>query len=239
VPALATEWSVSDDGLTWTFALREGVTFHDGSAADRRRRPREVRARPRPRQRPRQPGLLRRRRGRHRARRRHDRLQPEPPSRSLLYNLARPDAIVFPAALAETQRSQPVGTGPFRFARYVEGSEVRLERFDGYWNPELPYLDAATFRIISDANARVAALQAGDIDLIGGAVPAEQVGVIAANPALKVASGTATAEITVAMNNSRPPSTTSGSARRSRTRSTSAPSSRAPSSASAASSAPT
>ena len=29
-PALATDWSVSDDGLTWTFELREGVTFHDG-----------------------------------------------------------------------------------------------------------------------------------------------------------------------------------------------------------------
>ena len=32
VPRLATEWSQSDDGLTWTFTLAEGVTFHDGSA---------------------------------------------------------------------------------------------------------------------------------------------------------------------------------------------------------------
>jgi peptide/nickel transport system substrate-binding protein len=46
---------------------------------------------------------------------------------------------------------------------------------------------------------------AGDIDLIGAAVPPEQVRVIEANPDLKVASGTATAEITVAMNNGRPP----------------------------------
>jgi len=205
VPALATDWSVSDDGLTWTFALRAGVRFHDGSplTVD------DVLAKF---ARARNPDSGHVNQGYYAAV--AEVAAPDAgtivftltqPSRSLLYNLARPDAIVFPAALAETQRSQPVGTGPFRFARYVEGSEVRLERFDGYWNPELPYLDGATFRIISDANARVAALQAGDIDLIGGAVPAEQVGVIAANPALKVASGTATAEITVAMNNSRPP----------------------------------
>lgn len=205
VPALATGWQVSDDGLVWTFNLREGVRFHDGSPLtvddvlakfERARDPDsghvntgyyapvvDVRA-------PDERTIV---------------FELSTPSRSLLYNLARPDAIVYPAALQATQRSQPVGTGPFRFARYVEGSEVRLERFADYWNPELPYLDAATFRIMSDANARVAALLAGDIDLIGAAVPPEQVRVLRANPALKVASGTATAEVTVAMNNGRAP----------------------------------
>jgi len=205
VPALATAWTVSGNGLTWRFTLRDGVTFHDGSpfTVD------DVLAKF---ERARNPDSGHVNQGYYAAvadvaaaDERTIVFTLTRPSRSLLYNLARPDAIIFPAALAETQRSQPVGTGPFRFARYVEGSEVRLERFDGYWNPSLPYLDAATFRIISDANARVAALQAGDIDLIGGAVPAEQVRLLAANPALKVASGTATAEITVAMNNSRPP----------------------------------
>jgi len=205
VPALATAWQVSSDGLAWTFTLREGVRFHDGSAFttddvlakfERARDPDSghvntgyyapvvnVRA-------PDARTIV---------------FELDTPSRSLLYNLARPDAIVYPRALAETQRSQPVGTGPFVFARYVEGSEVRLERFDGYWNPELPYLDGATFRIIGDANARVAALQAGDVDYVGAAIPPEQVRLLQANPALKIASGTATAEITVAMNNARAP----------------------------------
>ena len=205
VPALATGWQVSTDGLAWTFTLRAGVRFHDGSPLtaedvlfkfERARDPdsghvnhgyyaavADVRA-------PDAGTIV---------------FELTQPSRSLLYNLARPDAIIYPAALAETQRSQPVGTGPFRFARYVEGSEVRLERFDGYWDPELPYLDGATFRIIGDANARVAALQAGDVDLIGATVPPEQVRVLQADPALKVALGTATVEVTVAMNNSRPP----------------------------------
>lgn len=203
VPALAERWEVSADGLRWTFHLRSGVKFHDGSMLsvedvlakfERATNPESghvntgyyaavtsVSA-------PDASTIV---------------FELERPSRSLLYNLARPDGIIFPAALAETQRSQPVGTGPFRFARYVEGSEVRLEAFADYWNPALPYLDGAVFRIISDGNARTAALQAGDIDVAG--IFPEQVALINANPNLKVIDGTATAEITVAMNNSRAP----------------------------------
>jgi peptide/nickel transport system substrate-binding protein len=203
VPALAERWDVSEDGLTWTFHLRSGVKFHDGSMLsvddvlakfERATNPESghvntgyysavtsVSA-------PDASTIV---------------FDLERPSRSLLYNLARPDGIIFPAALAETQRSQPVGTGPFRFARYIEGSEVRLEAFADYWNPALPYLDGAVFRIISDGNSRTAALQAGDVDVAG--IFPEQVALIGANPNLKVIDGTATAEITVAMNNSRAP----------------------------------
>jgi peptide/nickel transport system substrate-binding protein len=203
VPALAHDWMVSEDGLTWTFHLRSGVLFHDGSPLtvddvlakfERARNPDSghvntgyyaaVTAVSAP-----DAGTIV--------------FELERPSRSLLYNLARPDGIIFPAALADTQRSQPVGTGPFRFARYIEGSEVRLERFDGYWNPELPYLDGALFRIISDANARTSALQAGDVDVAG--IFPEQVTMVSGSSNLKVIDGTATAEITVAMNNSRAP----------------------------------
>jgi peptide/nickel transport system substrate-binding protein len=205
VPALATEWTVSDDGLTWTFALREGVRFHDGSELtthdvlakfERARDPEsghvnqqyyaavdEVTA-------PDASTIT---------------FRLSRPSRSLLYNLARPDSIIYPAGSAASQGRQPIGTGPFRFVRYVEGSEVRLERFEDYWHPELPYLESVTFRIIGDPNTRLAALQAGDIDLIGAAVPPEQVQVIEAAPGLTTRTGTATTEITVALNNARPP----------------------------------
>jgi len=205
VPALATDWSVSDDGLTWTFALREGVVFHDGSpfTAD------DVLAKF---ERARDPDSGHVNQQYYAAI--TDVTVPDAqtiafalsqPNRSLLYNLARPDSIIYPAGSAGTQRSQPVGTGPFRFVRYVEGSEVRLERFDDYWNEALPYLDGVTFRIIGDPNTRLAALQAGDIDLIGAAVPPEQVQLIEATPGLTTEAGTATTEITVAMNNARAP----------------------------------
>ena len=205
VPALATTWSVSNDNLTWTFTLREDVSFHDGTpfGVD------DVLAKF---ERARDPDSGHVNQQYYAAI--EDVSAPDAstivftlsqPNRSLLYNLARPDSIIYPAGSAGTQRAQPVGTGPFRFARYVEGSEVRLERFEDYWNPELPYLESVTFRIIGDPNTRLAALQAGDIDLIGAAVPPEQVQLIDAAPDLKTYAGTATTEITVAMNNARPP----------------------------------
>jgi peptide/nickel transport system substrate-binding protein len=204
VPALATDWSVSDDGLTWTFTLRTGVKFHDGSdftvddviaKFERAMDPdsghtnpayyaaiESVAAA--------QDGTA-------------VVFQLSQPSRSLLYNLARPDSIIYPAGSEDTQRSQPVGTGPFRFASYVEGSEVRLERFDDYYVDGVPYLDAVVYRIISDPNTRFAALQSGDLDLT--ALAPEQFQLAEAHPDLKASIGTATAEITLAMNNSRAP----------------------------------
>jgi peptide/nickel transport system substrate-binding protein len=204
VPALAESWTVSDDGLEWTFTIRDGVKFHDGTSLtiddiiakfERARDPDSG----------------------------HTHSAYYAPiaemsgdgntvtfslaqaSSSLLYNLARPDSVIYPAAKADTQRSQPIGTGPFRFVEYVEGSEVRLERFDDYYIDGVPYLDSAVFRIIGDPNTRFAALQAGDLDLIGVALSPEQFLQLEGDPNLKGSSGTATTEITLAMNNSRGP----------------------------------
>jgi peptide/nickel transport system substrate-binding protein len=204
VPALAESWNISDDGLTWTFQIREGVMFHDGSALTLD----DIAAKFARAQDP-------------------DSGHTHPEyytaiadvatdemantvtftlsgtNSSLLYNLARPDSIIYPAAAAETQRSQPIGTGPFRFVSYLEGSEVRLERFDDYYLEGVPYLDAAVYRIISDPNTRFAALQAGDVDLMG--VTPEQFLQVDSAADLKGAEGTATTEITLAMNNTSGP----------------------------------
>ncbi|HET8985759.1 MAG TPA: ABC transporter substrate-binding protein [Trueperaceae bacterium] len=203
VPALATGWRTSEDGLTWIFTLRQGVLFHDGTPLttgdviakfERAMNPDSghtnaayyaaidsVTA-------PDDSTIV---------------FTLKQPSSSLLYNLARPDSIIYPAAKADTQRAQPIGTGPFRFVEYVPASHVTLEKFDDYYLDGVPYLDSATFRIISDPNARFASLQTGELDHIG--VLPEQYQQAATNPDLKVAQGTATAEITVAMNNTREP----------------------------------
>jgi peptide/nickel transport system substrate-binding protein len=205
-PRLAESWTTSEDGLTWTFTLLEGVKFHDGTdlaiddivAAFARVKDPES-------------GFT----------------HPEyftnlesvtagegntvvfkltAASSGLLYNLARPDSIIYPAAKADTQTSEPIGTGPFTFAEYVVGSEVRLEKFADYYVEGVPLLDAAVFKIIPDANATFAALQAGDIDMIGVSVTPEIALQVETDPNLKLVNeGSSTAEITMALNNSKPP----------------------------------
>ncbi len=57
----------------------------------------------------------------------------------------------------------PVGTGPFKFAEWVSGDHVTLERFDDYWGGKA-YLDRVIFRAIPDAQTRLIALQKGEVD---------------------------------------------------------------------------
>lgn len=58
----------------------------------------------------------------------------------------------------------PVGTGPYRIVTFKPDAQVRMERHDGYWGPK-PALTSVTFRMLPEAASRIAALQAGEIDL--------------------------------------------------------------------------
>ncbi|MCB1814127.1 MAG: ABC transporter substrate-binding protein, partial [Candidatus Competibacteraceae bacterium] len=80
--------------------------------------------------------------------------------------------IVSKNALEQLGESQyglaPVGTGPFKVTRHQLGQSVVLEKFDAYYDPTRPLLDKVTIRPIIDAEPLAAALEAGDIQLIGG-----------------------------------------------------------------------
>ncbi|MEZ4608406.1 MAG: ABC transporter substrate-binding protein [Deinococcales bacterium] len=204
VPALAEKWMVSKDGLNWYFFLRNGVKFHDGSDFDAA----DVVAKFK---RAIDPESDHTHKNYYAAIEdiigagRTVQFKLKEPNASLLYNLARPDSIIYPAELKDSQRSQPIGTGPFKFADYVEGSEVRLEKNEDYYLEGVPYLDAVTYKIIADPNSQMSVLRAGDIDLIGVALSPENALQVEKDPSLKLSQGTATTEITLAMNNSREP----------------------------------
>jgi len=55
----------------------------------------------------------------------------------------------------------PIGTGPFKFAEWQRGNFIRLERFDDYWKPNQPYLDAIIYRIVPDSQSRRLAMETG------------------------------------------------------------------------------
>ncbi|MBU2514252.1 ABC transporter substrate-binding protein [bacterium] len=65
-----------------------------------------------------------------------------------------------------------IGTGPYRFVKYVSGDRLVLKRFEDYWGQK-PDWDSLTFKIISDDAARVAALMGGDVDLIDFVPPVQ------------------------------------------------------------------
>jgi peptide/nickel transport system substrate-binding protein len=179
-PALATSWDISDDGRTYTFHLREGVRFHDGSVFDAGAV---------------QFNLERMLDDDHPA---HDtgpfplsfmlemvkrvevvdpltvRLHLEEPFAPLLSNLAYPIGLmVSPAAVMERGKDygrHPSGTGPFRFAEWESRRRVMLERYPEYWDGPAE-LRTVIFRPITDPVTRVAELLSGGVDLVVEATP--------------------------------------------------------------------
>jgi peptide/nickel transport system substrate-binding protein len=168
-PALAQSWTQSPDGHTWTFKLRSGVRFHDGTPFDAKA-----------------------------VKYFFDRvLGDEKPFKASLYTpfvqgaqviddttvrvmLKQPFApflfrlahsaggIVSPAAHQKWGKDltlHPVGTGPFKFVEWVKGDHVTLERNDGYWGGK-PALDRVLVKTVREDSARVLMLESGDADLI-------------------------------------------------------------------------
>jgi peptide/nickel transport system substrate-binding protein len=122
-----------------------------------------------------------------------------------LYNLARQGSVMYPREALEQQKSQPVGTGPFILARWERGDRIVLKRNPDYHVKGLPKLDEVTFRFIPDPNAALAALQAGDIDVLAFGLGPESVEVVRRAPNLQVILGQTTNDVILALNNSKKP----------------------------------
>ncbi|GAW35860.1 periplasmic dipeptide transport protein precursor [Roseovarius sp. A-2] len=174
-PALATEWDISEDGTEYTFHLREGVTFHDGTPFDAEA-----------------------------VKFNFDRMLKEDhpyhdtgpfplsfffgavegteavddmtvkftlnaPYAPFLSNLAYPTGLMVSPEAIKTHGKEvgrnPVGTGPFKFVEWKSNERVVVDRFDSYWG-DTAKAEAVVFRPITDANTRVAEMLAGGIDLM-------------------------------------------------------------------------
>jgi ABC-type transport system substrate-binding protein len=177
VPALATDWDVSADGLTYTFNLREGVSFHDGT-------PFNADAVVFSYMRQLDEGNPYYEYGPWKYWGYMDmsnivdsitavddltvRFKLKKVEAPFIANLAMDfAAIVSPTAyMADPEgfASNPVGTGPFKFVSWTKDSDIVLDRNEDYW--EDVYLDRLILKVIPDATARWLALQKGEVDII-------------------------------------------------------------------------
>lgn len=122
-----------------------------------------------------------------------------------------PHMLVVSRAVGDQMVTRPVGTGPFRFVSWERGTQVVLERYDGYYGgaPELPPVGPARarrviFRVIPEDSTRVAALLAGEVDLITR-LPVDAIPTIERDPNLEVLRVNGTRSYFLEMNVNRPP----------------------------------
>ena len=193
-PLLAQSWTISPDGLRYTFKLRPNVKWHDGqpfTSADVRYTVMELLKKLHPRGRSSFAKVV--------AVDTPDALtavirlsEPSPPMLTALassYESPMAPRHLFEGtdAAANPYISKPVGTGPFVFKEWQKGSHIVLERNPAYWRAGKPMLQRIVFRIINDASARAAGLESGELQIGGlSPVPLTDMARRAKNPALAI-----------------------------------------------------
>ncbi|MEZ5789778.1 MAG: ABC transporter substrate-binding protein [Nitratireductor sp.] len=204
LPALAESWDISEDGKTYTFKLHTGVKFHDGTdfdandvkfSLDRARAEDSTNA---------QKGLFKAIENVEVVDPATVRITLSSPAGNFLFNMGWGDAVIVAPESADGNKENPVGTGPFKFSNWAKGSAIEIVRNDAYWGNKVA-LSKATFRIIPDASAAIAALQAGDVDGFPNFPAPEAVPAFQADPRFSVVIGSTEGETILALNNKRAP----------------------------------
>jgi peptide/nickel transport system substrate-binding protein len=127
------------------------------------------------------------------------------PSFLALYHLGFETAVILDEKSAATEATNPVGTGPYKFASWKKGASVTLDKWDGYRDPANIAIAHATFRFISDAAAEAAGVLAGDIDAFPRFDGLQALDQFRGDPRFQVTIGGTTCKTIVAMNNKRKP----------------------------------
>jgi peptide/nickel transport system substrate-binding protein len=163
----ATEWKISPDGLTYTFKIRQGIRFHDGSpltAADVKATYDKIVSPP--------TGVLSIRKNAYTELASIEAPDPSTvvfrlkfPSASLLNNLASPWNVIYPKTYLDKDpnyfKTNVMGSGPFRFKAYTRGATFEGVRNPDYFVKDRPYLEGYKFFISPETSVRAAAIRSG------------------------------------------------------------------------------
>ncbi|TWD58173.1 peptide/nickel transport system substrate-binding protein [Agrobacterium vitis] len=204
-PQLATEWTISPDGLIYTFQLRKGVVFHNGTpltasvakfSLDRARAPDSENPQ------------------------KHffaqiDWVEARGPltliihmkrrNSSLLYWLGWPASVIIAPDSAQTNAVRPIGTGPFRFSNWSKGKTIDLVVNEQYWNRSEIALKAVTFHFIDDPDVLASGIKSGTIDAVPEFNSPDPVAQLQRDTSLKVAIGVTEMKVIAGLNNARKP----------------------------------
>lgn len=160
IPAVASDYIISDDAKTYTFTLRDGITFHDGTPVTIEDVKYSID--------------------------RYAEIQGESSAfsslvdsvevqddKTLVVNLKESYSEFLPMMTIaiipqsnEDPAGNPIGTGPFKYVSYTPGQNLELEKYDGYWQEDVPSLDSVEFKFIADVDTAFVELQAGTIDIL-------------------------------------------------------------------------
>src|SRR5437879_8566303 len=168
---LAQAWTVSDDGMMWTFTLHQGVKFHDGSeltSADVKASWDKIVFPPE--------GVVSTRKSLYQMVKSIE--APERstvvfrlhyPAASFLSLLAHPANFIYAKKYLDQDinwyKTHAIGTGPFKLQEYVRDATLESKRNPDYWKKGLPYLDGAKYFIIPDTGARAKSIRAERTDV--------------------------------------------------------------------------
>ena len=177
---VAKSWTVSDDAMTYTFTLHQGVKFHDGSemtSADVKASWDKIVSPPE--------GVVSPRKSE------YDFIKsieaPDPytvvfrlhyPAASFLAGLAHPANFIYAKKYLDQDihyyKQHAMGSGPFKLKEYVRGASIELERNPKYWKQGLPYMEGVKYYIIKDDGARAKSIRSDRTDVeFRGLAPSE------------------------------------------------------------------
>ena len=201
---LAESWEVSDDGLTYTFDLRDGVTFHNSESFDADdvvfsinnvltkdpAHPFATTLSPITGVTAVDPSTVE--------------ITVDAVSANLLFFLTQGQGVILEESAVGTIENEPVGTGPFRFGSWTVGDSIVIERNDDYWG-EPALLETVTFRYINDPNALNNAMLGGDLDIVAGVSAPELLTAFESDDRFEVLQGLTNGEVTLSLNGRRAP----------------------------------